>query len=94
MSKKFENWNDFEKSLNINEEQEEQIQFEMDLIRATVEARKKANISQNELSKRTGIKQPAIARFENGTHSPTISTLIKMLVPMGYTLKIVPIKRK
>lgn len=94
MNRQFEKWNNFEKSLNISAEQEEQIQFEMDLIRATVEARKKANISQNELSRRTGIKQPAIARFENGTHSPTINTLIKMLVPMGYTLKIVPIKRK
>ena len=91
---KFEKWDEFEKKLNISKEQEEEIQLEMDLIRTTIEIRKKSHISQSELSRKTGIKQPAIARFEEGIHSPTIGTLMKMLVPMGYTLKIVPIKKK
>lgn len=90
----FEKWEDFEKTLNISKEQEEEIKLEMDLIRTTIEIRKKAQISQTELSKKTGIRQPAIARFERGTHSPSISTLIKMLVPMGYTLRIVPLNKK
>lgn len=94
MSKEFEKWEDFEKKLDITPEQEAEIRLEMDIIKATVEARKKAKISQSELSRRTGIKQPAIARFENGTHSPNISTLIKMLVPLGYGLRIEPLKNK
>ena len=94
MSKEFEKWENFEKNLNITPEQEAEIRLEMDIIKATVEARKKAKISQSELSRRTGIKQPAIARFENGTHSPNISTLIKMLVPLGYGLRIEPLKNK
>ena len=92
MNQKFENWNEFEKKLNITPEQEIEIKLEMDIIKATIEARKTINISQSELSKKTGIKQPAIARFEKGLHSPTISTLIKMLVPMGYGIKVVPLK--
>ena len=92
MSKKFEKWEEFEEKLNLTPEQEIEIALEMDIIKATIEARKSLNMTQSELSRKTGIKQPAIARFENGSHSPTISTLIKMLVPMGYGLKIVSLK--
>ena len=92
MSKKFEKWEEFEEKLKLRPEQEIEISLEMDIIRATIEARKNSNMTQSELSRKTGIKQPAIARFENGSHSPTISTLIKMLVPMGYGIKIVPLK--
>lgn len=94
MNRKFEEWDEFEKKLNITPEQEVAIRLEMDIIQATIEARKKAKMSQSELSRKTGIKQPAIARFENGTHSPNINTLIKMLVPLGYGLRIVPLKNQ
>ena len=92
MSKKFEKWEEFEEKLNLTPEQEIEIGLEMDIIKSVIEARKSLNMTQSELSRRTGIKQPAIARFENGTHSPTISTLIKLLVPMGYGIKIVSLK--
>lgn len=94
MSEKFESWNEFEKKINLTPEQEVEVKLEMDIIKATIEARKNTNISQSELSKKTGIKQPAIARFEKGLHSPKISTLIKMLVPMGYGIKVVPLKNQ
>ncbi len=89
-----ENWEEFEKKLNITPEEEEEIELEMDIIRKTIEARKKVKLSQTELSNKTGIKQPAIARIEKGIHSPTTNTLIKMLYPMGYTIKVVPLKNK
>ena len=88
-----EKWNDFERKLNLTPEEEAQIQIEMDIIKATIEARKKLEISQEELSQQTGIKQPAIARIEKGTHSPTMNTIIKMLYPMGYTIKVVPLEK-
>ena len=91
---KFQTWEELRKELNITPEQEEEIQFEKDIIKATIEARKKANLSQRELSEKTGIKQPAIARIESMACSPQASTLIKLLHPMGYTLKVVPIKKK
>ena len=94
MNRKFKEWEEFEESLNITDEEEAKINLEMDIIRATIKARQQANLSQSELSRKTGIKQPAIARVENGTHSPTISTLIKLLVPIGYTLKVVPLNKK
>ena len=92
MNKKFEKWEEFEEKLSLTPEQEIEIELEMAIIKATIEARKGLNITQSELSRKTGIKQPSIARFENGSHSPTINTLIKLLVPMGYGIKIVPLK--
>ena len=86
-------WKDFDKELDITPEEEAEIQFEMELIKATVEARKKSHLSQEELSKKTGLKQSAIARVESGIHSPSTSTLIKILHPMGYTLRVMPIKK-
>jgi len=63
----------------------------MDIIKATIEARKNNKLTQRDLAKKTGIKQPVIARIEKYVNSPQISTLIKLLYPMGYTLRIVPL---
>lgn len=94
MSKeKFDNWNDVKKELNTTPEQEAEIQLEVELIQATIEARKKANLSQQELSEKSGVKQPNIAKLEAFTRTPQTTTLIKLLYPMGYTLKVVPIEQ-
>lgn len=93
MSKKELIWEEIEKKLDITPEQEEEIQIEMDIIRAAIEARKKCDLSQRDLSKKTGIKQPAIARIESLSLSPKISTLIKLLYPIGYTIKVVPLQK-
>lgn len=91
--KEFQEWEEFEKELNITPEQEEEIRLEMEIIQATINARKNKNITQEELSKLTGLKQSTIARVESSKHSPTTNTLIKMLYPMGYTLKVMPLKK-
>ncbi len=91
MSRKFTNWKDFEQELNFTSEENAEMQLEMDLISATIEARKKANLSQRELSNITGMPQSTIARIENCTRSPHTSTLIKILHPIGYTIRVVPL---
>ena len=72
----------------------EAINFEASLISKMVEAREKRGLSQRELAKISGIKQPAIARMESLKSTPKIDTLLKVLVPLGYTLKIIPLKKK
>ena len=94
MSRKFTEWNEFEKELNITSEEEELIKLEMDIINATIEARKENNLTQRELSKISGVKQPVIARIEKRTNSPRIDTLFKLLYPMGYTIRIVPLEKE
>ena len=81
----------FEKELDITPEQEEEIRLEMDIIKATIEARKQNKLTQRELSKKSGVKQPVIARIEKCVNSPQTSTLIKLLYPMGYTIRVVPL---
>ena len=93
MNNEFTKWDDFEKELNITPEEEEEIKLEMAIIEATIEARKKNNLTQRELSKKSGIKQPVIARIEKCINSPQTSTLIRLLYPMGYTLRVVPLDK-
>lgn len=92
-NRKYSDWEEVKKKLNISPEQEAEIQLEMDIIEATIEARKKNKLTQRQLSKRTGIKQPVIARIEKSLHSPKTNTLIKLLYPMGYTIRVVPLEQ-
>ena len=41
---------------------------------------------------KSGIKQPVIARIEKCTNSPQTNTLIRLLYPMGYTIRVVPLE--
>ena len=59
-----------------------------------VKARKEQGISQRELEKISGVKQPVIARIEKGTSSPQLDTVIKLLAALGKTLAIVPLKQQ
>ena len=66
----------------------EAIQSEMDEIRASVDARTSQNLTQKELSERTGINQADISKLENGTRNPSINLLKRLAEGMGMTLKI------
>ncbi len=66
----------------------EAIQPEMNEIRASVDARTSQNLTQKELSERTGINQADISKLENGTRNPSINLLKRLAEGMGMTLKI------
>ena len=84
-------WDEVKKDLNISPEQEAEIQLEKDIIEATIIARKKNKLTQRELSKISGVRQPVIARIEKYVNSPQTNTLIKLLYPMRYTIRVVPL---
>ena len=44
-------------------------------------------MTQAELSKKSGVSQPVIARIEKGVNSPQLNTLIKILNALGCKLK-------
>lgn len=94
MEKKELTWEEVKANLKLTPEEEETIKIEEDIIRATIEARKNKKLTQEELSKISGIKQPSIARLEKHTNSSQIYTLLKLLYPMGYTLKVVPLEKQ
>lgn len=66
----------------------EAIQPELDVIRAMVDARNSINMTQKELSERTGISQADISKIENGTRNPSLNLLKRLADGMGMTLKI------
>ena len=39
----------------------------------------------------TGVRQPVIARMETGASAPRLDTLMKVLAPLGKTLRVVDI---
>ena len=63
----------------------DEIQPEMDIIRAIIDAR---IMTQKELSERTGINQTEISRLENGSRNPSIKLLQRLAEGMGMTLKV------
>lgn len=63
---------------------------EYKLLAELVKIRKKANLSQTELAKKSGNKQQVISRIENKENSPTLKTLCGILDVLGYEIKFQP----
>lgn len=63
------------------------------LVGEMIRLRKEKGISQRELGKLSGVKQPVIARMENGTTSPNLTTVLRLLRPLGKTLYIGDIRK-
>ena len=66
----------------------EDIQPEMEIIKALVDARIEQNLTQTELAEITGINQADISKLERGNRNPTLNMLKKLANGLGYTLKI------
>ncbi len=92
ISPKGTSWADLRQELYTPEEIAES-DVRVKLIGKLIEARDAQGISQRALAEKSGVKQPVIARLERGTRSPQLSTIIKLLHPLGYTLDIVPLEQ-
>ena len=66
----------------------ESTRADFEVARALIAARVSADITQNELAKRTGIRQSNISRIENGACSPTVATLQSLADGLGKKLSI------
>lgn len=63
-------------------------------IKEFIRFRKENNLTQDLFSKYSNVPREKIARIESGMHSPTILNLLKIIGPIGYTIKIVKVKDK
>ncbi len=85
-------WDDVKKNItSLTQEDYDEIDLKVKIVGEILEARKKAGITQTELESLTGIKQTFIARFENNRMDPQLTTVLKLLRPLGLTLDVVPI---
>ncbi len=84
-------WEDYEKKLmkkkgfkKFSEKNEPKYQ----LVRSLIGARLKKKLSQKELARRIGTKQPVISRLENMQSYPTLSLLERISNALGTKLYI------
>ena len=63
------------------------------LARQVRELREQENLSQEELAKRIGTKQPAIARLESGRVVPKLDLLQRIATALGRDLQVRFVKR-
>ena len=61
---------------------------EYDIIQAMIDARKKLDLTQKELSEKTGITQADISRIENGTRNPSLNMRKRLAEGLGMRLKL------
>lgn len=65
--------------------------YKQRLLEELVKVRKNAKLSQKQLEILSGVAQPCIARTEKGATDPNLTTLLKLLEPLGLTLSITQI---
>lgn len=61
---------------------------ERQIVRAMLEGRERAALTQQELAELTGITQADISRLENGTANPSLRTLKRLASGMGMQLRL------
>lgn len=85
-------WNDYktyvknsdpELSKNINE-----VEQQASIISAIIQQRKQLGISQRELASLCNIPQSSVARIESFQTTPNLSTLLKLMRPLGLQLTV------
>ena len=86
------NWDNVERELFTPEEIAES-HLRATIIGELIKARQEQGISQKQLEKASGVKQPVIARMEKGRTSPQLDTILKVLAPLGKTLAVVPLEK-
>lgn len=68
--------------------------MEYELITEFIRLRKDANLSQQDIANESKVIRTTIARIENRMNSPQVKTMLQILEPLGYTLKIEKIASK
>ena len=84
-------WKDFEKELLKNpkiSQEVDKLKPEYQLARSIIGARLKKKMSQAELAKKIGTKQPVISRLEAMTSTPSVSLLKRVAEALNTRLDI------
>ncbi len=69
-------------------------ELEYEFVQDFIKLRKDNHLTQEAMANQSGVIRLTITRIENLITSPQINTLIKILEPIGYTVKIEPIDKK
>ena len=86
-----DSWEDVRQRLFTPEERAASA-LRVSIMEELTKARNERGLSQRKLEELSGVKQPVIARMENGSTSPQLDTVLKVLAPLGKTLYIGDLK--
>ncbi len=87
-------WDQLRKDLvsTLTEDEQDEIALKVKIVGEILQARQELQITQMALEELSGVRQPVIARLENGETDPQLTTILKILRPLGKTLAVVPLK--
>ena len=74
------------------EDEQRIVDLEYKLVCDFIKLRGELGLTQQQMADESGVVREMIAVIENQVKHPQINTLIKILVPFGYTLSITKIK--
>jgi len=86
-----DDWSSIRETL-LTPEERAQTDIKVALLNEIINARKANGLTQKDLETASGVKQPVIARLERGSTDPQLSTIVKLLAPLGKTIAIVPLE--
>ena len=69
-------------------------ELEYEFVQDFIKLRKDNHLTQEAMANQSGVIRLTITRIENLITSPQVNTLIKILEPLGYTVRIEPIDKK
>ncbi|KJD45625.1 helix-turn-helix domain-containing protein [Paenibacillus terrae] len=80
-------WSDRRKQLNYKTDYEKQVITEMArVVNDIVRRRKELGLTQRDVAERTGITQAQVARLETSTSVPSMETVMKVALALGFKL--------
>jgi ribosome-binding protein aMBF1 (putative translation factor) len=94
-NKEMDTFSDYmDEEAGVSPAEKELIDFEVSLIGTMMEAREQKGLSRSDLAEMSGVKLPVIAQLESLEleAGPQVAPLFKVLYPLGYTVKIVPLQ--
>ena len=83
-------WDELDLSA-LTQEDRDEIALKVKIVGKIIEARKHEGLTQAQLGKSIGIDQAVLARIEGNRTDPRLTTLLKILRPLGLTLDVVPL---
>lgn len=92
MNEKRTTWEELKQEMTaISQDEWDEIDLKTKIVGEIINARQGENLTQRALEELSGIKQPMIARIENGDTDPQLGTVLKLLRPLGKTLAVVDV---
>jgi len=82
-------WSNFKHSLGLTPDELSEIALKIKIVGEIIDARRSKKITQQALEELSGVRQPIIARLEKNVTDPQLTTILKILRPLGKTLAVV-----